>query len=85
MARMFTISVTFLDGVVVAYEGPTAPDMHLKRMKVIEDLIHSNALVLEADGALIVHPLANIRSIEVAPIEQEMPAAFPLKGFTRVK
>ena len=56
-----TVTLHFIDGTKLSLEFPEQVDNTAVRKMKIADLMASNHLVIEADGAVLVCPTANIK------------------------
>jgi hypothetical protein len=65
MDKPRSLTVHFIDGTSVAFDFPQQARNEVARKLLLEDIIKSPYLVVAADGALLMFPVANIKSIQV--------------------
>lgn len=67
------LSIHFHDGSSVAFDFPTQLADARTITTRIEELLKQQYLMVEAEGALLLYPLYNVRSIQVFPAPDTLP------------
>jgi len=66
MSPMLFIAIEFSDGSKTKYSFPAqSPNSAARQMK-LEDLLKGRHLMIQADDRLIMHPMENIKTIELS-------------------
>ncbi|MHC4744876.1 MAG: hypothetical protein ACYS8Z_23420 [Planctomycetota bacterium] len=66
------ITISYTDGTIQRFEYSRAEDM-VNLVGLIEDILNSNQLAIEADGNMLIIPMQNIKTIEISPAPEKMP------------
>ena len=66
------MTISYTDGTVQRFEYYRAEDL-VNLVGLIEDILNSNQLAIEADGTMLIIPMQNIKTIEVSPSPEKMP------------
>jgi hypothetical protein len=82
MTRDRAMIVHFMDGTHVSFTFPAQEANSFGSTLLIEELLKSPYLLVEADGALLMYPVANIKSIQLTNLSGEGQAVTP-KGMIR--
>jgi len=72
-----TITVRFMDGTKISFDFPEASDSLQAKQFKLEEFFLGQHLVIEAEGALMVFPVANIKSIEIPISKSEAHMKLP--------
>jgi hypothetical protein len=65
MERDRALTLHFIDGTKIAFDFPEQAPRAETRQLIIEDLLKSNHLLVEADGSFLMFPVANIKYIQL--------------------
>jgi len=82
MTRDRAMIVQFMDGTKTTFTFPAQEANSFGSTLLIEELVHSPFLLVEVDGALLMYPVANIKSIQLTNLTGEGQAVTP-KGLIR--
>ena len=63
---MLFIAVEFCDGSKAKYSVPVQAANDAARQMKLEDLLKGRHLVIQAEGRLIMHPMENIKTVELS-------------------
>jgi len=63
---MLFLTVEFCDGSTIKYSFPIQSANDAARQMKLEDLLKGRHLVIHADDRLIMHPMENIRTLELS-------------------
>ena len=63
---MISLAVEFCDGSRIKYSFPAQAANDAARQLKIEDLLKGRHLVVQAEGRLIMHPMENIKTLELS-------------------
>ena len=66
MSPMLFIAVHFADGSKIKYSFPNQGANSAARQMKMEDFLKGRHLVIQTEGRLIMHPMENIRTIELS-------------------
>jgi len=72
-----TITVRFIDGTKLSFDFPEASGSIQAKQFKLEEFFLGQHLVIEADGALMVFPIANIKSLEIPISKSEEQIKLP--------
>ena len=67
------LSIHFNDGSSATFDFPTQGSDASMITRRVEDLLKHQYLMIEAEGALLLYPLSNIRSLQVFPAPEILP------------
>jgi hypothetical protein len=67
------LSIHFTDGGSISFEFPTQLSDPATITQHVENLLKDRYIMVEAEGALLLYPLANIRSLQVSPAPAILP------------
>lgn len=67
------LSIHFNDGSTAAFDFPTQLSDASSISRRVEELLKHQYLMIEAEGALLLYPLSNIRSVQVFPAPDILP------------
>lgn len=59
------LTVHFMDGTSISFDFPQQARNEVARKLLLEDIVQSPYLMVAADGALLMFPVANIKSIQL--------------------
>lgn len=79
MAEMRNMVIHFTDGSKVAYDFPQQFTEQAVLSKHVEKMLNMPYLVIESEGAIMLYPRENIKSIQVYPASDKLPD-FVIKG-----
>jgi hypothetical protein len=65
MKRDRAMTIHFMDGTHVSFDFPAQEANAFGSAILIEELLKNPYVLVEADGALLVYPIANIKSIQL--------------------
>lgn len=82
MKRDRAMTIHFMDGTHVTFEFPAQEANAVGSALLIEELLRNPNLMVEADGALFVYPVANIKSIQLTNLSGQGEPVAP-KGLIR--
>ena len=82
MKRDRAMTISFMDGTKVSFDFPAQEANSFGSALLIEELLKSPHLLVEAEGALLIYPVANIKSIQLTNLSGEGAAVTP-KGLIR--
>ena len=74
MAQTRAMVIQFMDGSRASFDFPHQGAEPQTITRKIEELLKGGYLMIEADGALLLYPLANVRSIQIATPGGVLPA-----------
>ncbi len=77
MAKKRMLRIQFMDGSKVTFEFPEQSANEMARALKIEQLVKSPYVMVMAEGVLLMYPVANIKSIQVA-VHGQKPSDFKL-------
>lgn len=77
------IVIHFTDGSKVAFDFPYLIEEPTTLMRYMEQALNMPYIVIEADGAILLYPRENIKSIQLFPAPQKL-GDFVIKGATFV-
>jgi len=63
---MLFLAVEFCDGSRIRYTFPVQAANDAARQMKLEDLLKGRHLVIQAEGRLVMHPMENIKTIELS-------------------
>ncbi|MCG3203238.1 MAG: hypothetical protein NFCOHLIN_03178 [Gammaproteobacteria bacterium] len=82
MTRDRILTLHFTDGTSMSFDFPEQTTHAVARRLKIEDFLNSSNVIVEADGSVMIFPMANIKYIQVMP-----PGGIPeevLRGVQRI-
>lgn len=82
MKRDRAMTIYFTDGTKVSFDFPAQKANDAARSILFEQMLEQPYLMVEADGALLLYPMANIKSIHLAVLSGETLTMAP-KGMIR--
>jgi hypothetical protein len=82
MKRDRAMTIHFMDGTHVSFDFPAQEANAYGSALLIEELLRNPYLLVEADGAILIYPVANIKSIQLMNLSGEGGAVAP-KGLIR--
>lgn len=82
MKRDRAMTIYFMDGTKVSFDFPAQKANDAARSILFEEILDQPYIMVEADGALLLYPMANIKSIQLAMLSGETLAMAP-KGLIR--
>jgi hypothetical protein len=82
MKRDRAMTIHFMDGTHVSFDFPAQEANAYGSALLIEELLRNPYILVEADGAILVYPVANIKSIQLMNLSGEGGAVAP-KGLIR--
>ena len=82
MKRDRAMTIHFMDGTHVSFDFPAQEANSFGAALLIEELLRNPHLLVEADGAILIYPVANIKSIQLLNLSGEGQAITP-KGLIR--
>lgn len=65
MERDRGLTIHFMDGTSLSFDFPEQAPNEVARKLLIEEMARSPYLMISADGALLMFPVANIKSIQL--------------------
>jgi len=63
---MISLAVEFCDGSRIKYSFPAQAANDAARQLKIEDLLKGRHLIVQAEGRLVMHPMENIKTLELS-------------------
>ena len=66
MTPMLFVAIEFVDGTKIKYSFPAQTDSKAARQVKIEDFLKSRHLLVQVEGRLVIHPIENIRTMELS-------------------
>lgn len=82
MQRDRALTLFFMDGTHVSFDFPEQKTNEAARSILFEEILKSPYIIVEADGAVLLYPVANIKSIQVMVPPVQGKVALP-KGLIR--
>ena len=82
MKRDRAMIIHFMDGTNVSFTFPAQEANSFGSTLLIEELVQSPFLLVEADGAVLMYPVTNIKSIQLTNLSGEGQTVTP-KGLIR--
>jgi hypothetical protein len=82
MKRDRAMTIHFMDGTHVSFDFPAQEVNAYGSALLIEELLRNPYILVEADGAILIYPVANIKSIQLMNLSGEGQAIAP-KGLIR--
>jgi hypothetical protein len=82
MKRDRAMIIHFMDGTNVSFTFPAQQANSFGSTLLIEELVQSPFVLVEAEGALLMYPVTNIKSIQLTNLTGEEQAVTP-KGLIR--
>ena len=82
MKRDRAMTIHFMDGTHVSFDFPAQEANAYGSALLIEELLRNPYLLVEDDGAILIYPVANIKSIQLMNLSGEGGAVAP-KGLIR--
>lgn len=82
MTRDRILTLHFTDGTSMSFDFPEQTTHAVARRLKIEDFLNSSNVIVEADGSVMIFPVANIKYIQIMP-----PGGIPeeiLRGVQRI-
>ncbi len=82
MSRDRILTLHFTDGTSMSFDFPEQTTHAVARRLKIEDFLNSSNVIVEADGSVMIFPMASIKYIQVMP-----PGGIPeeiLRGVQRI-
>ncbi|MEZ5446883.1 MAG: hypothetical protein R3F45_14045 [Gammaproteobacteria bacterium] len=82
MTRDRILTLHFTDGTSMSFDFPEQTTHAVAKRLKIEDFLNSSNVIVEADGSVMIFPMANIKYIQVMP-----PGGIPdeiLRGVQRI-
>ncbi|MCC6713972.1 MAG: hypothetical protein IT496_01980 [Gammaproteobacteria bacterium] len=82
MTRDRILTLHFTDGTSMSFDFPEQTTHAVARRLKIEDFLNSSNVIVEADGSVMIFPMASIKYIQVMP-----PGGIPeeiLRGVQRI-
>jgi len=77
MEKGRAMTIHFMDGTHVSFDFPEQKPNEAARAIMMEEVLKSPYLMVEADGVLLMYPVANIRSIQLmlptGPLKAPLP------------
>ena len=67
-------TVSFLDGEQLKFEWERPEDAAVRAGGLVEKLMSSQSFAVEMEGRLVIVPTQNVRTVEVAPAPETLPA-----------
>jgi hypothetical protein len=67
------LTIHFTDGSSVSFDFPIQPGDPAAITRRVEELLKDQYIMIEAEGALLLYPLANVRSLQVFPAPDTLP------------
>lgn len=83
MGKDRSLTLHFMDGSSVSFDFPEQSKNEAARQIMLEEIIKNQYVLVEADGALMMFPVVNIRSIQVMIPPAAAGKPVPLKGIIR--
>jgi hypothetical protein len=87
MKRDRAMTIHFMDGTHVSFDFPAQEANAYGSALLIEELLRNPYILVEADGAILIYPVANIKSIQLMNLSGEGGAVAPkglIKGASAV-
>jgi hypothetical protein len=82
MKRDRAMTIHFMDGTHVSFDFPAQEANAYGSALLIEELLRNPYIMVEADGVILIYPVANIKSIQLMNLSGEGQAVAP-KGLIR--
>jgi hypothetical protein len=82
MTRERVMTIYFTDGTHVSFDFPAQKANDAARSILLEEVLKNPFILVEAEGALLMYPVANIKSIQLASLSGETLTVAP-KGLIR--
>jgi hypothetical protein len=82
MKRDRAMTIHFMDGTHISFDFPAQEANAFGSAILIEELLKNPYLLVEADGGLLVYPIANIKSIQLTNLSGDGGDVTP-KGLIR--
>ena len=82
MKRDRAMTIHFMDGTHVSFDFPAQEANVYGSALLIEELLKNPYLLVEADGAILIYPVANIKSIQLMNLSGDGQSVAP-KGMIR--
>ena len=82
MTRDRALTIYFLDGTHISFDFPAQRTNDAARSIMLEEILATPYLMVEADGALLVYPMSAIKSIQLTDLSGKT-LAMPDKGIVR--
>lgn len=82
MTRDRILTLHFTDGTSMSFDFPEQTTHAVAKRLKIEDFLNSSNVIVEADGSVMIFPVANIKYIQIMP-----PGGIPeeiLRGVQRI-
>ncbi len=82
MTRDRILTLHFTDGTSMSFDFPEQTTHAVAKRLKIEDFLNSSNVIVEADGSVMIFPMANIKYIQIMP-----PGGIPeeiLRGVQRI-
>ena len=87
MEKDRAMTIHFMDGTKVSFDFPEQKTNEAARAILFEEVLKSPYIMVEADGAVLMFPIANIKSIQLMVPTGQAKASLPkalLRGATIV-
>ena len=65
MEKNRSLTIHFMDGTHISFDFPQQARNAVARKLLLEDIVKSPFLIVSADGALLMFPVANIKSLQI--------------------
>ena len=82
MKRDRAMTIHFMDGTHVSFDFPAQEANAFGSALLIEELLKNPYLLVEAEGAMLIYPVANIKSVQLTNLSGGGEAVVP-KGLIR--
>ena len=82
MTRDRAMTIHFMDGTKVSFDFPAQESNAHGSTLLIEELLKGQHLLVEADGGLLIYPVANIKFVQLTYLSGDAGAVTP-KGMIR--
>jgi hypothetical protein len=69
MKRARALTLHFIDGTKISFDFPEQTSSVAGKSMKLEDFINSSNVLIEADGSLLVFPMANIKYVQFSITE----------------
>ncbi len=77
MEKDRAMTIHFMDGSYVSFDFPEQKPNEAARAIMLEEVLKSPYIMIEADGVLLMYPVANIKSIQLmvpgSPLKAPLP------------
>jgi hypothetical protein len=82
MKRDRAMTIHFMDGTKVSFDFPAQTQNDAARSIMFDEMMKQPYLLVEADGAILIYPVANIKSIQLTNLSGK-PIKHAPKGLIR--